>query len=380
MSAPHADSSRPRAAVVYNPIKIDVDALRSSILIAEREHDWAETLWLETSVDDPGQGPAREAVEHGVDVVLAAGGDGTVRAVAEGLRGSGTPVSLLPAGTGNLLARNLDLTLNDVPGAVTTAFTGSDRAIDVGVVDIVDAEGAATSHVFVVMLGVGLDAKMIAATNPELKKKVGWLAYVEAVARIFKDVNALRVTYSLDGAASRSTMVSTLLIGNCGILPGNVPVLPDAKVDDGLIDIVAMRPKNVFGWIRIGTTVIWENGVLRKSRFGRRLIAADKSVRPLRYFQGRRADLRFREPEEFEIDGEEMGMIRRLSVHVDPAALIVRVPRDADVHSVKPNEEAEAEAKRLEAEEAGRIAAVDAPSESPAATGATPVATLGEDD
>ncbi len=360
MSAPHADSPRPRAAVVYNPIKIDVDALRSAILIAEREHDWAETLWLETSVDDPGQGPARHAVEEGVDVVLAAGGDGTVRAVAEGLRGSGTPISLLPAGTGNLLARNLDLTLNDVPRSVQTAFAGSDRAIDVGVADIVDADGAATSHVFVVMLGVGLDAKMIAATNPELKKRVGWLAYVEAVARIFKDVNALRVTYSLDGAASRSTMVSTLLIGNCGILPGNVPVLPDAKVDDGLIDIVAMRPKNVFGWIRIGTTVIWENGVLRKTRFGRRLIAADKSVRPLRYFQGRRADLRFREPEEFEIDGEEMGLIRRLSVHVDPAALIVRVPRDADVHSVKPDAQAEAEAKRLEAEEAGRVAAADA--------------------
>lgn len=361
MSAPQQDARRPRAAVVYNPIKIHEDAVRQAVLIAEREHGWAETLWLETSVDDPGQGPARHAVEQGVDVVLAAGGDGTVRAVAEGLRGSGTPLTLLPAGTGNLLARNLDLTLNDIAGAVRTAFTGSDRAIDVGVADIVDAEGAATSHVFVVMLGVGLDAKMIAATNPALKKKVGWLAYVEAVARIFKDVNAVRVTYSLDGASSRSTTVSTLLIGNCGILPGNVPILPDAKVDDGLIDIVAMRPKNLYGWIRIGTTVIWENGVLRRSRFGRRLIAADKRVRPLRYFQGRRADLRFRGPEEFEIDGEEMGMITRLGVRVDPAALIVRVPQTADVHSVKPDTEAEAEARRLEAEEAGRVAASDAP-------------------
>lgn len=326
MSPPADSPARSRAAVVANPIKIDADALRTAIEAAEAEHGWAPTLWLETSPEDPGQGPAREAIAAGVDVVLVAGGDGTARAVAEELRGTRIPLTLLPTGTGNLLARNLDLALNDIPQAVSTAFAGVDRAIDVGVVEIVDEAGVATSHVFVVMVGLGLDAKMIAATNPELKKKVGWLAYVEAVARIFKDLDAVRVTYSLDGATSRSTMVSMLLIGNCGILPGNVPLLPDAKVDDGLLDLVAMRPKNFFGWIRIGTTVVWENGVLRKSRFGRRLIAADKSVRPLNYLQGRRGDLRFRHPEEFEIDGEEMGRITSLSVRVDPAALIVRVP------------------------------------------------------
>jgi diacylglycerol kinase (ATP) len=361
MSNSQTESARPRAAVVYNPVKVDEDDLRRPMAIAERVHGWGETLWLETSVDDPGQGPARHAVAEGVDVVLAAGGDGTVRAVAEGVRGTGTPIALLPAGTGNLLARNLDLSLNDITASVETVFTGVDRAIDVGVVDIVDDDGASTSHVFVVMLGVGLDAKMIAATNPKLKKRVGWLAYVEAVARIFKDVDALRVIYSLDGQPTRSTMVSTLLVGNCGILPGNVPILPDAKVDDGYIDIVAMRPKNFFGWIRVGTTVMWENGVLRKTRMGRRLMSADKRVRPLRYFQGRRAELRFREPEEFEIDGEEMGRVMSLSVHVDPAALIVRVPRDADVHAVKPDAEAEEEAKTLEAVQAGRVAASDEP-------------------
>jgi len=378
MSTPRADSARPRAAVVYNPIKIDEDALRRAVAAAESEHGWAESLWIETTVEDPGAGQARTAVDEGVDVVLAAGGDGTVRAVAEGLRGTGTPVTLLPAGTGNLLARNLDLALNDLPGAVQTAFTGADRAIDVGIADTVDDAGDSSTHVFVVMVGVGLDAKMIAATNPELKKKVGWLAYVEAVARIFKDVNALRVTYSLDGAASRSTTVSTLLIGNCGILPGNVPILPDAKVDDGLLDVVAMRPKNVLGWIRIGTTVIWENGVLRKSRFGRRLIAADKRVRPLRYFQGRRSDLRFRGAEEFEIDGEEMGSIVQLAVHVDPASLIVRVPRDADVHSAKPDEVAEKEAKRIEVEHQGRAFAADIGEPQRSDSGVP--ATLGEDD
>jgi len=301
--------------------------VRQAVLIAEREHGWAETLWLETSVDDPGQGPARHAVEQGVDVVLAAGGDGTVRAVAEGLRGSGTPLTLLPAGTGNLLARNLDLTLNDIAGAVRTAFTGSDRAIDVGVADIVDAEGAATSHVFVVMLGVGLDAKMIAATNPALKKKVGWLAYVEATARIVRDVDAVRVRYTLDGSPERATTVHTLLIGNCGTLPGGVLLLPEAEIDDGMLDVVAMRPRNLWGWMRVGYAVAWENGVLQRSRLGRRIMAADKRVRALRYFQGRRMTLAFDRPEEFEIDGEAMGEVSAIAVRVAPASLVVRVPR-----------------------------------------------------
>src|SRR3954468_14972540 len=96
---------KPRAAVVYNPTKVDLGELRGAVALAESEAGWAKSLWLETTEDDPGTGQAREAVKQGVDVVIAAGGDGTVRAAAEGLHGSDVPLSLLPAGTGNLLAR-----------------------------------------------------------------------------------------------------------------------------------------------------------------------------------------------------------------------------------------------------------------------------------
>lgn len=326
MGTPAEVVERERVAVIVNPTKVDMSALQAAVAAAEAEAGWAESLWLETSVDDPGQGRAHEAIAAQVSAVIAAGGDGTVRAVGEGMLESGIPMVLVPAGTGNLLARNLTLPIGRLTDAVNIAVTGVDHAIDVGVAEITRADGTTESHTFVVMVGIGLDAKMIAATNPELKKRVGWLAYVEAVARIVRDVDAVKLRYTLDGSAERSTTIHTLLIGNCGALPGGVIILPDAQIDDGLLDVVAMRPKNLWGWMRVSYAVVWENGVLKKSKVGKRILAADKSVRALRYFQGRTMSLAFERPEEFEIDGESMGEVTQLDVRVAPASLIVRVP------------------------------------------------------
>ncbi len=329
MSTPGSLAEPARVAVIVNPTKVDMEALRAAVEQAESDAGWAPSLWLETSVDDPGQGRAREATAARVTAVLTAGGDGTVRAVAEGMLDSGIPMVLIPSGTGNLLARNLGLSLGKLSDSLTTAVTGVDQAIDVGVAELTRDDGSVERHAFVVMVGIGLDAKMIAATNPNLKKRVGWLAYVEATARIVRDVDAVRVRYTLDGSAERATTVHTLLIGNCGTLPGGVLLLPEAQIDDGLLDVVAMRPRNLWGWMRVSYAVVWENGVLQKTKVGRRILAADRSVRALRYFQGRRMTLAFERPEEFEIDGEEMGLVTRLEVRVAPASLVVRVPRES---------------------------------------------------
>ncbi|MDF2442482.1 MAG: diacylglycerol kinase, partial [Subtercola sp.] len=180
------------AAIVYNPIKVDVDLLKMAVASESRAAGWGESLFFETTVDDVGQDATRRALDAGADLVLAAGGDGTVRAVTEALRGSGVALALLPSGTGNLLARNLDLTLNDLEHSVHTAFTGTDRSIDLGVIDIERQGGKRDRHVFVVMAGMGIDAKMIANTDDDLKAKAGWLAYVKAIAKVFRDKNTLR--------------------------------------------------------------------------------------------------------------------------------------------------------------------------------------------
>ncbi len=143
----------PLAAVVVNPTKVDdPDAVRAQITRICVEHGWSEPLWLETTADDPGSGQTREALERGADVVMAHGGDGTVRAVAEVLAGTRTPLGLLPAGTGNLLARNMDATLDDVEGSVRIALTGDDRAVDVGWMTVDDGDERA----FLVMAGLRL--------------------------------------------------------------------------------------------------------------------------------------------------------------------------------------------------------------------------------
>src|SRR6478752_1003064 len=101
-------SSR-RAALEYNPTKVDAAALRATVEKQSMDAAWAPPLFYETRVDDLGDGVTRQALEEGVDAVLVAGGDGTVRAVSEAMTGSGVPLAIVPSGTGNLLARNLKL-------------------------------------------------------------------------------------------------------------------------------------------------------------------------------------------------------------------------------------------------------------------------------
>jgi len=325
MAAPAVRATR-QAAVVYNPIKVDVDQLRHAVAAAESRAGWRKSLWLETSKEDPGAGQARQAVADGADVVLAAGGDGTVRAVAEGLRGSDVALALLPAGTGNLLARNLDMILTHMADSVDLAFGGRDRRIDMGVVELDRADGSTEEHSFLVMAGFGLDAKMIANARPELKARLGWIAYVDAVVRALTDTERVRLRFSADGDEVRSANVHTLIAGNCGALPGNVLLLPDAEIDDGLFDIVTFRPEGFLGWVQIWAKITWENGILRRSSVGRKLRSNDRQVRALRYYRVQRLDVWLEDPEEFELDGDPFGEVVAFRLRIDPASLVVRVP------------------------------------------------------
>lgn len=317
------------AAIVVNPIKVDLPVIREAVAAAEARHGWGETVWFETTEDDPGTGQAEKALERGVDVVIAAGGDGTVRTVAEVLRGTGTPVALLPSGTGNLLARNLNLTLDDVEHALDSAFGGADRPIDVGVADIRDADGKKSTHAYLVMAGLGIDAKMLAATDDELKAKAGWLAYAKAIGAVLRDKNELRLRYQLDGGRVHAVRAHTVMIGNCGSLPANILLLPEAAVDDGEFDIVVLRPEGFVGWVQIVVKVLWENGVLRRTSAGRRLMGSSKEVRALNYLKGSEFILRLSRPEDVELDGDLFGKAAAIKTWIDPRSLIVKVPAEA---------------------------------------------------
>jgi diacylglycerol kinase family enzyme len=316
------------AAVIYNPVKVNLKNLKAAVKLAESRAGWNRSQWFETSVLDPGGEITKRALAQGADVVLAAGGDGTIRAVAEALRGTGVPLALLPSGTGNLLARNLALTLDDLSHSVDTAFTGTARPIDVGVVQAERADGSRSSYVFLVMAGLGLDAQMAANTNAMLKARVGWIAYIDAIARGVRENKSVKVRYSVDGAAQQSASVNTVIVGNCGLLPGNIQLLPDAVIDDGVFDIVALRPGGFIGWVQIYVKLVWENGILRRSTVGRRIVSMSRDVRALRYLRGSDLTLRLERPEEFELDGDPFGEAIALKAHVDHLGLRVMVPAD----------------------------------------------------
>jgi diacylglycerol kinase family enzyme len=317
-----------RAAVVYNPVKTDVVRLRAGVTAAAATAGWGETLWFETSVQDPGQRVTRQALRLGVDLVLVAGGDGTVRAVAESLRSAEVPLAVLPVGTGNLLARNLQLPLNSLDDAIVIAFTGDSRAIDLGVASVTYADNHIEDHAFLVMAGLGLDAQMIAATRPDLKKQVGWLAYVDAGMRALPKAEQFRIRYNLGTRSEHQALVSTILIANCGVLPGNIQFLPDALVDDGILDIAVLQPRGVLGWLKIWRRVTWQNGVLRRFAVGRRIIELTETDDERAMTVLRATDIRIvpDKPQEFELDGDEFGLVRSVFLRADAGALLVRVP------------------------------------------------------
>lgn len=326
--AEHGAPPPPRkAAVVYNPTKVDLEVLRAAVGAAEGEAGYGETIWIETSAEDPGVAMARAAVEQGANVVLAAGGDGTVRAVAEGLRGADVALALVPAGTGNLLARNLGLALNDIDAAVATAFAGAERVIDLGIASLTPTDGTATERAFLVLGGVGLDAQMLVNTDEDLKKKAGWLAYVQAIGRSLKGGRRIKLRYRLDGKPPRATRVHTLMIGNVGSLTGDVVLLPDAEVDDGVLDVVALRPDGLVGWVTVLFRVLVEHQRMRHVDASTRLPlnkGGGKRLESLRYLRGTKVEVILKAPEPFELDGDEMGEVTAFTMTLE--ARVARRP------------------------------------------------------
>lgn len=294
-------------AVVMNPAKVyDEQRFRRRLDELARTHGWEPPLWLETTVQDPGRAMARVALESRVDLVLAAGGDGTVRAVCGELTGTHVAVGVIPVGTGNLLARNLGLPL-DHEDAIEIALTGYDRAID-----IVRLTGdGLRSERFTVMAGLGLDAAVVGEAPPTLKAKVGWPAYVVSMARNLS-YPAVKVEVTVDGDQALSGRARMVVIGNVGRLHGGLPLLPDATPDDGKLDVVLFAPRRVTEWPGLA----WR--VLTRSR---------KADDQLLYRHGHSVVIRAAEPVPRQVDGDLLASGRELRANVEPRALYVRMPR-----------------------------------------------------
>jgi YegS/Rv2252/BmrU family lipid kinase len=292
-----------RVAVVFNPATGGGEA-------APRRRDTQEALeaagldvlWLETTREDPGQGLTAKAVAEGVDLVMVQGGDGTVMACVSGLAGTEVPLAVLPGGTGNLLATNFDIPA-DLDGAVEVALDGDRVRLDVAALD---------DDRFVVMGGIGFDAAMLRDADPRTKERLGAVAYaVSGFRHLRRRVTGFRLR--LDDRPPFERTGQGVLVGNLGRLQGGLPVMPDARPDDGLLDVAVLQTRTLLDWLVLAVRVL-----LRRRR----------TDPQLELFQARRVEIDCDRPQPVERDGDPLDTPRdHLVIEAVPGALTLCVPR-----------------------------------------------------
>lgn len=316
--AEEIDGPPKRAAIIVNPSKIvDWVSFRRHVEYELQARGWVRPLWLETTVDDPGQAMTKQAVAEGVDLVLGAGGDGTIRVICAGLAGSGIPFGLVPSGTGNLLARNIGIPL-DHAAALDVAFDGVDKGVDLVEIRV---DGGEPDH-FAVMGGIGIDAVIMEGTNADLKKAVGSAAYFLSAAQ-HANHPALHATITIDDQPPIRRRAHVIVVGNVGYLQANIPLIPDAKYDDGLLDVLVASPRSARDWVRITTRVL-----TRQRR-------ADEQVDRL---TGRKVTITVEERDQYQLDGDTVGECGTMVAEVRPGALTLRVPRTLSASRDQPSD------------------------------------------
>ena len=209
-------------------------ALRRALAAAGVE----DPLWYEVPKAKRAPEQVERALEEGAELVFAWGGDGTVRRCIDALAGSAAELAVVPAGTANLFATNLGIP-KDIDGAVAVGLRGDRRTLDVG---------RFGKERFAVMAGAGFDAAMIRGAD-DLKERVGRAAYLWSGSRNLRadGFGAELVVDDTDWYEGRATCV---LFGNLGDIFGGVDVFPDARPDDGMLEVGIVTAEGLVQWAR----------------------------------------------------------------------------------------------------------------------------------
>lgn len=306
-----------RVAVVMNPSKHDdPEQFRERLRTIAERLAGLELDFHDTTREDPGHGQAAQALADGADLVIAAGGDGTVREVASALAHSGARMAILPVGTGNLLARNLDIPLDDLEKALRVALLGGDSMVDMGWMRIGDSSAEISStekKAFLVIAGVGADAEVIGATDPRMKRRIGWPAYVVAgLDKIVGRTFSARIT--TPSGHSVDVDARTVLIGNVGRLPGGIVLMPDATADNHRLDVLVLSWRGAAGLSQIIARLV-QPALNPKPQLSTMEQALTTSVSVVTS-----------KPQRVQLDGDTEGRATHLLAEVDPGALIMRTP------------------------------------------------------
>lgn len=245
-----------RALVITNPAAArTAPGVVNAIMETLRTGGWQAEL-AATSGPGDARRLADEAVSRNMDAVVVFGGDGTTMQAAAALVGTPVALGLIPGGTGNLLAGNLRIPPNPVKAAATLLRSRS-RRIDLGRMERPDG-----THFFAVACGSGYDARVMAGTASEQKRKWGMGAYVATTLKLIDDLRSVDYLITVDGK-EYDAHAAMVLVANCGeVIPRYVKLGPGISPEDGLLDVVVMRA-NGFGE---GVRAVWD--LLRTSAPG----------------------------------------------------------------------------------------------------------------
>lgn len=296
-----------KIVAILNPASGSSDDGFREAVVGALDAGGAEYELRETTKERDGAALGREARAEGAAQVLACGGDGTVMAVVNGLGANeeGKPpvtLSIVPGGTANLIAAALGLP-TDVEEAVRVALEGEERDIDLGRRD---------ETLFVLGIGIGLTERLVSQASSEAKEKVGRWAYVFAM---LKEIGARPHRFELvldDGKRVQDRGVA-VVIANTGEMGHGMRFAPDARLDDGLLDVCVLRRFEVLDLLRIGA---------------RTLLGGLREDRALAFHQARRVELLADPPLEVQIDGEPVEAKTPIVAEALRGALRVRVARE----------------------------------------------------
>ncbi|MFD0020601.1 diacylglycerol kinase family protein [Streptomyces sp. NPDC058382] len=325
-AAERSERATGHTVVIVNPTLAD-EAEHATLRLILEQHGHHSPEFVPTTADDPGGGQTAAAVRDGASLVVVCGGDGTVRAAADALAGTGVPLAVVPCGTGNLLARNLGLPLSPAD-ALDAALGGTPRPIDLG---RIEGDSLPATH-FTAMSGAGLDAAMLENTGDRAKSVIGWPAYVVAGVSSLR-APRMSVSIRLDNGTVLHRTARMVLLANIGRVQGGAALVPAADPEDGLLDLAVFDPHGPSGWLRAaGTLLRGRSKPPRPAAHGS--FPADSTGTdagtPVEYFTFRRAELRFTSVQPRECDGDPVRPGRLLVAEARPGALTVLLPAEAN--------------------------------------------------
>jgi len=259
-----------------------------------------DLLWYEVAKSRHAAEYARRAAAEGADVMFVWGGDGTVQRCIDAIADTDTAVAILPAGTANLLAANLNVP-RDLAAAVQIGLYGDRLRLDTGSVN---------GERFTVMAGAGFDARMISDADRGAKDRLGRAAYVATGIRNL-GARRVRATIEVDGKRFFKGKVSCVLTANVGKILGGIEAFPQAQPDDGQLELGVVTARNPVQWART---------------FGQLALGHPEQSPFAKVTRGKKFTIRFDQKVRFELDGGARPARKKLRVKIRPSSVTVCVP------------------------------------------------------